>query len=135
MPVRPEKEKELAAKMKAAGLLESDIEEKFVRSGGKGGQNVNKTATCVYLKHRPTGLEVKMQKDRSQSINRFLARRVLLEKFQRYQVPKDGRVPGTLGDRGGIPSGVPPFKSASELKREKIRKQKKRRARRSGTGL
>ncbi len=129
MSVSPEKEKALAAKMKAAGLREADIEEKFIRSGGKGGQNVNKTSTCVYLKHRPSGLEVKIQQDRSQHLNRFLARRVLLEKFEQYQrkgtaerypVPKAGMVPGT--PRGPL--------TASELKREKIRKQKKRRARR-----
>lgn len=141
MSVSPEKEKALAAKMKAAGLREADIDEKFIRSGGKGGQNVNKTSTCVYLKHRPSGLEVKIQQDRSQHLNRFLARRVLLEKFEqyqrtaeRYQVPNAGMVPGTLRN-GGTPKGMPPSKSASELKREKIRKQKKRRARRSGTGL
>lgn len=119
MSVSPEKEKALAAKMKAAGLREADIEEKFIRSGGKGGQNVNKTSTCVYLKHRPSGLEVKIQQDRSQHLNRFLARRVLLEKFELWQ-----------RNHGGIPLGVPPSKTASELKREKIRKQKKRRSRR-----
>lgn len=121
MSVRPEKVKELAEQMKKAGLLESDLEEKFVRSGGSGGQNVNKTATCVYLKHRPSGLEVKMQKDRSQHANRFFARRVMLEKFQqhqRFQTPLGVLVPGTFK------------KTASEVKREKIRKQKKRRARR-----
>lgn len=105
--------------MKAAGLLEADLEEKFIRSGGKGGQKVNKTSTCVYLKHLPSGFEVKMQKDRSQHLNRFLARRVLLEKFELYQ----RALPGTA--RGPL--------TASELKREKIRKQKKRRKRRSGT--
>lgn len=121
MAVSPEKEKALAAKMKAAGLREADIDEKFIRSGGKGGQNVNKTSTCVYLKHRPTGLEVKIQQDRSQHLNRFLARRVLLEKFELYQRKGTG-YQDMKGTR--YPS------TASELKREKIRKQKKRRARR-----
>ncbi len=124
MSVGPEKVKELAEQMKKAGLLEADLEEKFIRSGGSGGQNVNKTATCVYLKHRPSGLEVKMQKERSQHANRFFARRVMLEKFEIWQ-----------RDHGGMPLGMPPFKTASELKREKIRKQKNRRARRSGTGF
>lgn len=80
--VSEEKERELLKRMSDAGLREEDIEEKFVRSSGHGGQNVNKTATCVWLKHLPTGAEVKCMKDRSQSINRFLARRLLLEKIE-----------------------------------------------------
>ena len=68
--------------MEELGIFEKDIEEKFVRSSGHGGQNVNKTSTCVYLKHIPTGIEVKCMKDRSQSINRFLARRELIKKFE-----------------------------------------------------
>ncbi|MBI2070770.1 MAG: peptide chain release factor-like protein [Elusimicrobia bacterium] len=77
--VSPEKETALRARMQRLGIREAEIEEHFVRSGGKGGQNVNKTATCVYLKHRPTGLEVKCQESRSQAINRFLARRILTD--------------------------------------------------------
>ncbi|HAM50839.1 MAG TPA: peptide chain release factor-like protein [Nitrospiraceae bacterium] len=73
------KDKWLREKMQALNIQEKDILEKFVRSSGKGGQKVNKTSTCVYLKHIPTGMEVKCMKDRSQSINRFLARRELLE--------------------------------------------------------
>ncbi len=65
---------------RSAGLRPQDIIEKFVRSGGKGGQNVNKTATCVYLKHRPTGIEVKYQRERSQARNREEAYRVLAGK-------------------------------------------------------
>ncbi|GAH24573.1 unnamed protein product, partial [marine sediment metagenome] len=53
-------------------VREDDLIEKFIHSGGPGGQNVNKVATCVYLKHVPTGFEVKMQKARSQGLNRFL---------------------------------------------------------------
>jgi protein subunit release factor B len=65
--------------MAACGLEESDLEEQFIRSGGPGGQHVNRSATCVYVKHGPTGLEVKMQESRSQGLNRFYARRRLCE--------------------------------------------------------
>ena len=77
--VRPEKEAELLARMERCGLRETDIEETFVRSSGPGGQHVNRSATCVRLLHKPTGLEVKAQRERSQSVNRFLARRRLCE--------------------------------------------------------
>lgn len=80
--VSAEKNEWLEDKMAELNILEKDVIEKFVRSSGKGGQNVNKTATCVYIKHVPTGIEVKCMKDRSQSINRFLARRELLEKIE-----------------------------------------------------
>jgi protein subunit release factor B len=80
--VSEEKNRWLRKKMEELGILEIDIEEKFVRSSGKGGQNVNKTSTCVYLKHIPTGIDVKCMKDRSQSINRFLARRELVKKIE-----------------------------------------------------
>ncbi|HBR17782.1 MAG TPA: peptide chain release factor-like protein [Deltaproteobacteria bacterium] len=81
--VSEEKNKWLKEKMESLGIREEDIIEKFVRSSGKGGQKVNKTSTCVYIKHSPTGIEVKCMKDRSQSINRFLARRELIERIER----------------------------------------------------
>src|ERR1041385_5441231 len=80
-PVSLERETQLAQRMAALGVRDADIEESFVRSGGHGGQNVNKTSTCVMLLHRPTGLQVKCQSTRQQGLNRFIARRLLLDKI------------------------------------------------------
>lgn len=96
--------------MAALGVRESDIEESFVRSGGHGGQNVNKTSTCVMLVHRPTGLQVKCQATRQQGLNRFIARRLLLDKIEERQ-------------RG--------FVAAKRAEIEKIRRQKRKRSRRA----
>jgi protein subunit release factor B len=82
-PVSEEKNRWLKERMEALGILERDIEEKFIRSSGRGGQKVNKTSTCVYLKHIPTGIEVKWMKERNQSLNRFLARRELVREVEK----------------------------------------------------
>ena len=81
MSIRPEKEKALLKWMKNLNIHESDLVEKFILGGGKGGQKINKTASCVYLKHIPTQIEVKCQKSRSRTLNRYLARYTLCEQI------------------------------------------------------
>jgi protein subunit release factor B len=81
---------QFAQRMLKLGVREADIAETFVRSGGHGGQNVNKTATCVMLLHRPTGLQVKCQETRQQGLNRSLARRLLLDKIETQQKRRAG---------------------------------------------
>ena len=85
MPVSAEKENAIAARMMELGVAENDFEESFVRSSGPGGQKVNKTSSCVFLVHLPTGLSVKCQQERSQTLNRFLARRLLLDRIERLR--------------------------------------------------
>jgi protein subunit release factor B len=81
-PVSRAKEDALNEKMASLGIREEDIEESFVRSGGHGGQNVNKTSTCVYLRHGPSGIEIKFQQERSQALNRYHARVLLARKIE-----------------------------------------------------
>ncbi|HUA39715.1 MAG TPA: peptide chain release factor-like protein [Candidatus Sulfopaludibacter sp.] len=109
-PVSPEKEAQLLRRMTALGVRETDLEESFVRSGGHGGQNVNKTSTCVMLLHHPTGLQVKCQATRQQGLNRFLARRLLLDKIEAMRTG---------------------FVAAQRAEMEKIRRQKRKRSRRA----
>ena len=109
-PVSLEKENQLAQRMASLGVREADIEESFVRSGGHGGQNVNKTSTCVMLIHGPTGLQVKCQETRQQGLNRYIARRLLLDKIEER--------------RNG-------FVAAKRAEIERIRRQKRKRSRRA----
>ncbi len=108
--VNKSKEEELAGRMRSLGIKEEDIAEKFLRSRGHGGQNVNKTSTCVYLKHLPTGIEVKVQQERSQAMNRFFARRLLADKIEEMLLGEQSRVRQQI---------------------EKIRRQKRKRSKRA----
>lgn len=110
--VTEQKARDLADRMAAAGVAETDLEERFIRGSGPGGQKINKTASCVYLRHEPTGKAVKMQKSRSLALNRFYARRRLCELIE-------AETPGAQSPR--------------QLQADKIRKQKQRRKRRSKT--
>src|SRR5688572_14066487 len=81
-PVSDAKLNDLLKRMAALNVKESDFEESFVRGTGAGGQKINKTSSAVWLKHGPSGIEVKCQESRQQSLNRFLARRLLVEKLE-----------------------------------------------------
>ena len=81
-PVSEQKIKYLQQSLARLGIKASDLKESFIRSGGHGGQNVNKVSTCVVIRHIPTGLEVRCQRERSQALNRYLAIRLLVEKLE-----------------------------------------------------
>ena len=109
-PVSADKLAQFEQRMGALGVNEGDLEETFVRSGGAGGQKVNKSSSCVMLLHRPTGLRVKCQTTRHQAMNRFLARRLLLDKIERLQ-------------KGCV--------ATERAQMEKIRRHKRKRSRRA----
>lgn len=111
--VSPRKQQALLARMKELNIREEEIEEQFVRSSGKGGQHLNKTSSCAQVRHLPTGIEARCGRERSQSLNRFLARRELLEKIARSR---------------GLPT-------VEDEEAARIRKQKSRRNRRSTSKL
>jgi protein subunit release factor B len=109
-PITPQKAELLAERLRKVGVREDDLDEQFVHSGGKGGQNVNKVATCVVLVHRPSGTMVKCQEARTQGMNRYWARQRLAEKLET----------ALLGQE-----------SAREQEIERIRRQKRRRSRKA----
>lgn len=108
-PVSSEKSDALAARMISLGIREEDLREEFIRGSGSGGQKINKTSSCVHLLHKPSGIEIKCQRDRSQAMNRYLARRELCERIEERE-------------RG--------IRSARQQEAEKVRRQKRRRSRR-----
>lgn len=109
-PVSSEKLTDLEQRMASLGITETDLLEKFVRGSGAGGQKINKTSNCVFLKHLPSGVCVKVQVDRSREMNRFLAKRELCEQLEHI---RDGKA------------------SAKTQAIEKMRRQKRQRSRRS----
>jgi len=110
MPLGSEKGRAVVARLRALGIQDEDLDETFVHSGGKGGQNVNKVATCVVLVHRPTGTAVKCQRERSQGQNRIVARQILADKIENERL---GRA------------------SARAQEAARVRRQKRRRSRRA----
>ncbi len=103
------KRERLAERMKELNIDENDLVEKFILGSGRGGQKINKTASCVYLRHGPTGIEVKCQRERSREINRVLARRELCDRIEE-------QILGRITER--------------RQRMERIRRQKRRRSRR-----
>jgi protein subunit release factor B len=108
--VSEKKEKALLERMRELNVKEDDIEENFIRSSGPGGQKTNKTSSCVCLHHIPTDITVKCQKERSQPLNRFFARRILLDQIERKQTG---------------------FVQEEQKRIEKIRNQKRKRKKRA----
>ena len=100
---------DLEARMAALGIREADLHERFVKGSGAGGQKINKTSSCVYLRHAPSGIEIKCQRERSQALNRYLARRELCDRVE--------------ARRRGVAA-------ARQDEAERIRRQKRRRSRR-----
>lgn len=108
--VAKEKWDALKERLNKLQVKEEDLVEKFILGSGKGGQKINKTSSCVYLKHIPTGIQIKCQQDRSREMNRFYARRELCDRIEKKRL-------GLLSEQ--------------EQEREKIRRQKRRRSRKS----
>ncbi|MES2274183.1 MAG: peptide chain release factor-like protein [Chlamydiota bacterium] len=110
MSLSKEKQEALAGRMERLGIKEDDLIEKFILGSGSGGQKINKTSSCVYLKHIPTAMEVKCQSVRSRELNRYYARKELCDRLEEILFKE---------------------KSNRQKEIEKIRRQKQRRSRRS----
>jgi peptide chain release factor len=110
MSITPQKREQLDAAMAREGISEDDLIEKFVLGSGSGGQKINKTSSCVYLKHVPTGIEIKCQRSRSRDLNRYYARKDLCDQLEERRIGAASR---------------------RRQAAEKIRRQKRRRSRRS----
>ena len=110
MPLHGDKARELEERLARLGVRAEDLDESFIHSGGKGGQNVNKVATCVVLVHRPTGIAIKCQRERTQGLNRLVARRMLADKIEELRLGKE---------------------SKRQQEAERVRRQKRRRSRRA----
>ncbi len=110
MPLSGDRARVLEERLARLGVRAEDLEESFVHSGGKGGQNVNKVATCVVLVHRPSGIAVKCQRERTQGANRLIARQMLADKIEERKL-------GAASKR--------------QQEAEKVRRQKRRRSRRA----
>ncbi len=108
--LKKETEIALHTRMEQLGIKEGDLIERFILGSGSGGQKINKTSSCVYLKHLPTGIEIKCQQERSRELNRYYARKLLCDRIEEKLFQK---------------------KSEKQQLVEKIRRQKRRRSRRS----
>ncbi len=108
--VSEQKEAELWKRWEELGINPEDVTESFIRSGGNGGQNVNKVATCVQLKHLPSGIEVKCQQARTQGMNRYYARKLLADKIETIKLGAASR---------------------EQQRIEKLRRQKRKRSKRA----
>ena len=117
MAINPQKQQELEERLGALRIRREEVVEKFVRSAGPGGQKVNKTSSAVYLRHLPTGIEIKMQQDRSQAVNRFLAWRLLADKVEARQTGKD-----------------PQAEEVERVRKQKQRRRRKTRGKEKGDG-
>jgi protein subunit release factor B len=110
MPLFGDRARALLDRLARLGVREEDLDESFIHAGGKGGQNVNKVATCVVLVHRPSRISVKCQRERTQGANRLIARQMLADKIEEIQLGAASR---------------------RQQEAEKVRRQKRRRSRRS----
>jgi protein subunit release factor B len=124
--VNPTKSQKLYRKMAQLDIRESDLIEKFVKGSGRGGQKINKTSNCVYLRHNPSGIEVKCQRERSRALNRFFARRMLIEKIETKRLQKKSKKQKEIAKKRKQKRKRSKRAKEKVLKQKKIRSQKKK---------